>query len=801
MPSTHRSPALKVAVLALVLLLTACGGAESRRASHMERGQKFYAAGNYEKARVEFRNALQITPNDAEARFMNGRVAEQLGDIRAAASMYQGAIDIAPDHAGARANLGRVMVFAGQPAHALEIVEPGLAKHPNDAELLTVRGAARMQLKDSVGAMADAKRAVEIESDNANAVALLASLYRQSGDSGRALALLKNAVTKRPDAIDLRQVLASLYVANNEPALAEEQMRKVVEQRPDALAHRTQLALLYVRDKKIDAAEKVMRDATTALPESMEAKLAYVDFVSAQRSRERGEEVLRQFIAREPKNLELQLGLGALQQRTGQGDAALATYAKIIENGDDGPAALTAQNRVASIRVARGELDKAATLIDATLAKNPRDNDALILRASIALERQDAAGAIGDLRAVLRDQPGAVGVLRELARAHLQNGEPALAEDTIRSAMDVAPADVQVRVELAQLLAQTNRAEQAVSLLEETVTKAPASIPAREALVRAYLSANNLAQAHVAVGDLQLAAPQSAAGPYLAGIIAQEEKHFDEAAASFAKALELQPTAMDALAALTRLDLQRGQTEQAQKRVAAIVSAHQENAIARNLLGELQIGAKSWPAAIETLTTTTKLAPKWWLPYRNLAYAHMASGDKAGAVKVYETGIAATKNQPMLVADLAALYERDGRIDDAIRQYQALHDSSPRLELAANNLAMLLVTYKKDRTSLDRARALTAPFADSKNGALLDTHGWVMFKLGQYTEALPVLERAVELAPQQNVIRFHLGMAQLKSGQQDKARGNLEAALTGTGNFTGADEARTVLASLGRRTG
>jgi len=801
-----RIPAMRIAVLALglvlALVLVACGGAESRRASHMERGQKFYDAGNYEKARVEFRNALQISPNDAEARYMNGRIAEMLGDIRTAAGMYQGAIDIAPDHAAARANLARVMLFAGQTQRALEILEPGLEKHPDDPELLTVRGATRMQLKDAAGAMADAQHAVQAGPDSQNAVALLASLYRQSGEPDRAIELLKGAIGKHADAVDLRLVLATLYVSNKQQDLAEEQMRKVVELRPTVLGHRTQLALLYVRDKKVDDAEKVMRDATVALPENLDAKLAYVDFVSAQRSREKGEELLKQFIATQPKNYDLQLGLGAMQQRMGQPDQAIATYNQIIERaGSENPATLNARNRVASILVARGDLDKASKLIEETLAKNPRDNDALILRGTLSLEKQDPAAAIADLRAVLRDQPNAVGVLRTLARAHMANGETALAEDTIRQAMEAAPNDMQVRVELAQLLAQSDRSEQAVTLLEEAVKKAPTDIQAREALVRAYISTKDLAQARIAVEDLKLAAPQAATGPYLSGMIAEGDKRYDDAEKDYAKALELQPSAMDALAAITRLEMQRGQADQAMKRVNAVVTANPGNAIAKNLFGELQIGARSFPAAVETLTAVTKAAPKWWLPYRNLAYAQLANKDTKGAIATYQAGIAATKAQPLLVTDLAALYEREGRIDDAIGQYQSLHDANPNMELAANNLAMLLVTYKKDPQSLERARALTKPFAESKNGALLDTHGWVMFKAGQYAEALPVLERAAALVPTQNVVRFHLGMAQMKSGQQDKARNNLEAALAGSANFTGADEARTVLASLGRRTG
>jgi thioredoxin-like negative regulator of GroEL len=77
----------------------------------------------------------------------------------------------------------------------------------------------------------------------------------------------------------------------------------------------------------------------------------------------------------------------------------------------------------------------------------------------------------------------------------------------------------------------------------------------------------------------------------------------------------------------------------------------------------------------------------------------------------------------------------------------------------------------------------------------------VMFKLGQYTEALPVLERAAAQAPASPVIRYHLAMAQLKTGQREKARDNLESALTGNANFAGVDEARTALASLGNNAG
>src|ERR1700685_1393224 len=102
-------------VLCLAVLIAGCGGGESRKTRHLEKGQTYLAAGNFEKARVEFRNALQIAPNDSEARFKHGVGDEKLGNAREAAQFYQGAIDVNTDNDRARAALGRIYLFAGAP--------------------------------------------------------------------------------------------------------------------------------------------------------------------------------------------------------------------------------------------------------------------------------------------------------------------------------------------------------------------------------------------------------------------------------------------------------------------------------------------------------------------------------------------------------------------------------------------------------------------------------------------------------------------------------------------------------------
>lgn len=795
--SSHRTKLLAVCALAC-LALVACGGAQSRKARHMSRGQEFYLAGNYEKARVEFRNALQIEPNDADARFMHGQALERLGNLREAAGMYQAAIDANTGHVKARANLARMFVFAGAPERALEYVEPGLIAHPDDPDLLTSRAAARMQLKDVAGGLEDARKALEIAPDNENATALIASSYTQQNRTAEAIAVVKKTLERVPNSIDLRQVLANLYTTNGDMALAEKEVREVIALKPQDLPNRYQLAVFLLRDGRVDDAEVAMNEAVKAVPDDPQAKLALVEFLDMHRGREKAEAQLRKFIADDDENYTLRIGLATLQQRHGELEPAVQTLQAIVSERKHEPEGLTARNRIAGIRVGQKRYDDALKLVAEVLEQNPRDLDALLMRGNIALEQKRPDIAIADLRAVLRDQPGATNVMRTLAHAHLANGEPALAEENLRAAMEAAPKDVSVAIDLGRLLTGSGRAGQAVTLLENAVRRVPQDASARAALVQAYVANKDFAAARTAAADLKTLTPKSPTGPYLAGLVAQAEGKFAESEAEFEAALVLAPDAADALAALARSKLAAGKAAEAEARVLKVADAMPDNSSARNLYGELLLARKDFAGATRAFETAIAAQPEWWLPYRNLALAQLGVNDSNAATQTLQRGLKASGNEPSLATELAALNERLGKFDAAIQVYDELHAREPQSELVANNLAMLLVTYRGDQASLDKARDLTAGFANSNDPFLLDTHAWVRVRRGEYSAALPLLERAIRQKPDSPVIRYHLAAAQMQSGQRAQAQENLELALSGKGDFAGADGARAMLAELRR---
>jgi tetratricopeptide (TPR) repeat protein len=801
LPVSRRLRAAVGLLLCSFAILAGCSGPELRRAKHMGRGNEYLAAGKLDKALVEYRNVLQLAPGDITARIMIGHVAEKQGNIREAFGDYQAAIDLDPGNALARASLARIYVFADEPQRALELIESALMQFPNDVELLTVRGAARAELLDMSEAFEDAQRAVQLAPKDENAIALLASLYQRSGAGDKAVELLRSSLAALPNSIDLRQVLASLYRSQGQTRLAEVTLLQIVDLAPNEFSFRYKLAQFYLGDHRLDDAERVLKDAVAARPKDDAAKLAYAEFLNLARSPAQAELALRGFIARAPHDYELQLGLGEQQQKNGDVKGALATYRGILVAAGDRAQGLGARDRMSAILVTQGHLDESLALVNEVLQKNPRDNDALLMRGNIELERGDSGAAIADLRAVLREQPDDVSVMRTIARAYLGRGDLGLAEESLRDAIKSDPKDPAVHIELAQIMMQTNRFPAAVAMLEETVLEAPTNLAAREALAHAYLGAREYPMAARATEDLKLAAPKRSMGWYLAGLVALAQNRPDEARSQFERALEVEPNTIDVIVELVRLEIAHNQTSQAFERIKAVLADEPGNAIAHNILGELYIATKDAARAIEELKVAVQLAPNLWLPHRNLALAQIESGDLAAATRTYEEAIPAIGRSPNLVIDLAALYEKQGRIDDAIREYEGLQQHNPQSQVAGNNLAMLLVTYKTDQASLDRARDLSAAFISSNNGALLDTHGWVRFKRGEFQDAVATLTRAAARTPDSKVIRYHLGMAELQLGQRARARADLESALSGSANFSGADEARSALKSLKEQAG
>jgi predicted Zn-dependent protease len=788
----------RLALVCFAALVAGCSGGEARKASHMAKGETFLAAGNFEKARIEFRNALQIAPNDSAVRFENGVVAEKLGNPREAGQFYQGAIDVAQDNVPARSALGRLYILMGAPAQALETVKPSLEKHPDDPSLLAVRAAAREVLKDLPAALSDAERAVQLAPQNEDAVAVLAGIYQAGGQSDKAVALLEGAVKQLPASTRLRLELAEFYIQRKQDPQAETLLVDLVRLKPAEKAHRLRLALFYARLNRSDDAERVLREGIKALPGDRSLKTALVDFLAQRRSREVAEKELQAFIAQKPDDYSLRLALAQFYEQGKDDTRAEGVYRDVIaRSGTDGPG-LTARDRLAELRSRHNDAAGAGKLLAEVLAKAPRDDDALFLRANLALGQRDPKTAIADLRSVLRDQPNAVGVMRVLARAHLANDEPALAEETMRRAVDANPKDAAARMDLVKLLINLGKPEQANPVVDELVRQQPNNLEALGAQFKIAIGGKDLAKSKAVADAIVASNPKLALGYYYQGIVAEAGHSPNDAVRLYSASLD-QEISTDSLESITRVLADQKRVPEALKRLDDVAAHFPTSAVPLNIKGQLLMAQKRDAEGIAAFAEAIKREPKNWAGYRNLAFAQLATHDVNTAIATLQDAIGKVTNPVQVEVSLGVLYQQNGRPDDAVRLYDSALRQDPQSDLIANNLAMLLVDTKRDPGSLERAKQLAARFSTSDNPQLLDTYGWVLYRHGEAAGALTALQAASSKAPNVPVLWYHLGMAQLSSGQTDAARDSLTRSLKSGQAFSGMEEAKAALDKLAKQ--
>ncbi|MDG3042607.1 tetratricopeptide repeat protein [Roseicyclus marinus] len=108
------------------------------------------------------------------------------------------------------------------------------------------------------------------------------------------------------------------------------------------------------------------------------------------------------------------------------------------------------------------------------------------------------------------------------------------------------------------------------------------------------------------------------------------------------------------------------------------------------------------------------------------------------------------------------------------RQALVLNPDQPQV---LNNLGYSLV---EQRRNLDEALGMIerAVEGDPDSGYIVDSLGWVLYRLGRFEEAVAPMERAVALLPNDPIINDHLGDVYWMVGRQREARFQWERALS-----------------------
>ncbi|MDX1519438.1 MAG: tetratricopeptide repeat protein, partial [Gammaproteobacteria bacterium] len=324
----------------------------------------------------------------------------------------------------------------------------------------------------------------------------------------------------------------------------------------------------------------------------------------------------------------------------------------------------------------------------------------------------------------------------------------------------------------------------------------PDNLKAMEAMFRVQAARKDWDALASITEKMKQAHPDKAIGYYYSGMLLREQGKVEQSIGEFERAVELAPGAIEPLTQLVRTHVSLEQPDNALEILDGILADNADNVFAQNLKGEMYLFKEDYDMAVDAFETAISMQPQWQLPYRNLANTYLLMKENEKAIGAYERGIDATGFSPLLVTDLARYFEISGNVDKAISLYEEVLVQDENNNLASNNLAMLLIDYRGDEQSLQRASVLVENLKDINNAAYQDTIGWLLYKQDRIEEAIPHLEKAVAASPDNVGLNYHLGMAYYKSGNKEGARKALTIATSTDQKYLGIEDARKALESL-----
>ena len=145
---------LLVCIAFLLAAITACGSQEEKKMKFFEKGKTLYEQGDYVKAQLEFKNALQIDPKFADGYFWLGMIKQHEGNWKPAYGSFAKAAELDPDHLAAQLQLGRLLLLSRNTDKALEKAELILAKEPENVDALILKATGLLTKNDNTGAIA-----------------------------------------------------------------------------------------------------------------------------------------------------------------------------------------------------------------------------------------------------------------------------------------------------------------------------------------------------------------------------------------------------------------------------------------------------------------------------------------------------------------------------------------------------------------------------------------------------------------------------------------------------------------------
>ncbi len=784
-----------------------------------------------------------------------------LGKMEAAQAALAEVLQAMPNHEPALLLQARLKAAAGDRQGALALVDAMLQRQPASAEAWVLQGDLNARSRDGLNAaMQSWRQALQHQPDNVRAHAALISAHLAlrdvdaaklafeamhkalpqhpqtllfegqmaflAGDLAKARSLFQGLLRSAPDNLMLLQSAGAVELRLNAPAMAERLLVKAVQLAPEVVPARRMLAQSYLSLGQPDRALAVLEPLLDAKQPDAEALTLAAQAQLLGGDAKAAEALFKRVAGLKPDDPAVRTALALAHLSRGQIDKTIAEL-QTVAASDKG---ISADMALISTQMRAHNHEAALKAVAALERKQPDKPLAAYLRGQILQASKDPAGARQAFEVALSRQPTYLPAVNALAGLDLAEQHPDAAKARFEALVKADPQNSAARLGLAELARRAGAEREAVAaLLEDAIKASPTSVLPRLALIDHHLATFNAKAAMVAAqaglarlpddvdllfrlgrsqlvsGETQQALtsfgrvvalqPKSEPG-HLALAEAQiAGKDLAAASRSVHRAIELAPRSLIAQRMAINIAMRQRQPEQAMKLAREIQAQRPDDAVGYAMEGEIQLADKHWDAALAALRKAVSRKTPGQAAVQ-LHQAMLASGKTADAEAFARSWSAEHAGDTVFMFYLGDLALRRKDLVTAQQQYEAVLKIQPEQPLALNNIAWLLLEQKKPGALAYAERAVKAA---PDRPALLDTLAMIHSAEGRGDKAVALQKRALQLLPDDPMLRLNLARFLLQTGEKREAKAELDRLDLLGDRFARQEEVQTMLKAMTRR--
>lgn len=485
-----------------------------------------------------------------------------------------------------------------------------------------------------------------------------------------------------------------------------------------------------------------------------------------------GAQATERWLELRPGNTRVRLYIGVFKLRSADREGALKEFEAFVDGASNTNAALARSIEVlANEADERGATDIVAALVDS----HPGIAEGHYGLARLFMRDNDLTSALTNAERAAMLRPEWVEAQLLYARNLVISGRT---EEGLALASRLAEQNdrLEVRLEYAELLLSAGQGAEAKTLLDEVLAENPGLPEAVRALGFLTLTENQLEEAKGHFNELRADARYRNEAFYYLGRIAETEEQQLQAMRSYSRvtegnnAVEAQLRAAHLLYA--NLDDQEGALQHLREFGIANPRYNNEMLVGQ---GEILVQLDRKDEAMQLLSDglekdpdNGRLRAAQIQLYVIQAQDAISAAEYRTAERILSRALNTYPDDTSLRYTQALIYQEQGRLRRAVTALESLVNDHPDDAGLLNALGYLL-TDEMNRHAEARDYLQKALATEPNNPAIIDSMGWVLFKLEHYEEALTYLERAFEMFPDPEVAA-HIVDVQWALGNVDQAQ-------------------------------